>query len=134
MASGSNVIVNSTRGNIVCEHAVVADQALPRMRGLLGRRSLPSGEGLLLQPAPSIHTAFMRFAIDVVFLDRDLRVVKVVEALPPWRAASARRARSTLELAAGEASARGIRTGDTLSVVAAREAPELAGRSSNGHG
>jgi uncharacterized membrane protein (UPF0127 family) len=117
MATDSTVIVNLTRGNVVCERAVLADEALRRMRGLLGRRSLPTGDGLLLQPAPSVHTAFMRFAIDVVFLDRHLQVVKVVESVQPWRTASARRARSTLELAAGEVSARGIRIGDTLGVV-----------------
>ena len=59
----------------------------------------------------------MRFPIDVVFLNRDLQVVKVVECLRPWRMASARRARATLELAAGEASARGIRVGDRLALV-----------------
>jgi uncharacterized protein len=113
----SKPIVNLTRGSVVCEHAAIADQPLRRMRGLLGRRSLPAGEGLLLRPAPSVHTAFMRFPIDVVFLDRDLQVLKLVEALRPWRTASARRARATLELATGEASARGIRIGDTLGVV-----------------
>ena len=79
----SKPIVNLTRGSVVCERAVIADQPLRRMRGLLGRRSLPAGDGLLLRPAPSVHTAFMRFPIDVVFLDRDLQVLKVVEALRP---------------------------------------------------
>jgi uncharacterized membrane protein (UPF0127 family) len=110
-------IVNLTRGTVVCEHAVIADHALRRLRGLLGRRALPAGEGLLLQPAPSVHTAFMRFPIDVIFLDRDLRVVKCVDDLRPWRTASARRARATLELATGEASAREIEVGDRLAVV-----------------
>jgi uncharacterized protein len=113
----SKLIINLTRGRIVCDHTVVADQPLRRMRGLLGRRSLPAGEGLLLQPAPSVHTAFMRFPIDVVFLDRDLQVVKVVEGLRRWRTASARRARTTLELATGEASARGIQVGNRLALV-----------------
>jgi uncharacterized protein len=87
------------------------------MRGLLGRRSLRTDEGLLLQPTSSIHTAFMRFPIDAVFLDGNLRVVKLVEGLRPWRAASARHARATLELAAGEAAARGIQIGDRLELV-----------------
>ena len=59
----------------------------------------------------------MRFPIDVIFLDRDMQVVKMVEGLRPWRAASARRARATLELATGEAAGRGIKIGDTLGVV-----------------
>jgi uncharacterized membrane protein (UPF0127 family)/CheY-like chemotaxis protein len=112
-----NIIVNLTRGTIACDHAAIADRALPRMRGLLGRGFLLSGEGLLLQPAASVHTAFMRFPIDVVFLDRNQRVVKLVERMGAWRTASARHARSTLELPAGEAAARGIQVGDTLAVV-----------------
>jgi uncharacterized protein len=119
MAARSQPIVNLTRGTVVCEHTVVADRVWPRMRGLLGRRSLPEGEGILLQPAPSIHTAFMRFSIDVVFLDRDLHVVKLVETLRPWRMASARRAHAALELAAGQAAARGIEIGDQLALAAA---------------
>jgi uncharacterized membrane protein (UPF0127 family) len=87
------------------------------MRGLMGRRSLPAGEGLLLKPAPSIHTAFMRFSIDVIFLDRDLQVVRLVDGLPPWRAASARAARTVLELAAGEIARREIQVGDKLEVI-----------------
>jgi uncharacterized membrane protein (UPF0127 family)/CheY-like chemotaxis protein len=118
MEPGSKPIVNLTRGSVVCEQALIADRPLRRMRGLLGRPSLPAGEGLMLQPAPSVHTAFMRFPIDVVFLDRNLQVVKLVERLGPWRTAGARQARSALELAAGEAAARAIQVGDRLGVVA----------------
>lgn len=107
-------IINVTRGTIVCEDAVLADRPLPRMRGLLGRESLPAGEGLLLHPAPSIHTAFMRFPIDVVFLDRESVVVRVIDRLPAWRAAKAQRARSVLELPAGECARRGVEVGDWL--------------------
>jgi uncharacterized protein len=119
MAARSQPIVSLTRGTVICEHAVVADRVLPRMRGLLGRRSLPDGEGILLQPAPSIHTAFMRFSIDVIFLDRDLHVVKLVETLRPWRMASTRRAHAALELATGQAAARGIQVGDQLALATA---------------
>src|ERR1700760_4876190 len=114
MATRSHPVVNLTRGTVVCDHAVIADRAASRMRGLLGRSSLPAGEGLLLQPAPSIHTAFMRFPIDVIFLDRSRQVVKLVETLGPWRMASTRRAHAALELAAGQAAARGIELGDRL--------------------
>jgi hypothetical protein len=54
-------IVNLTRQSTVCEQAQIADRPLPHMRGLLGRRSVPAGAGILLGPAPSVHTAFMRF-------------------------------------------------------------------------
>ena len=84
------------------------------MRGLLGRRNLPGGEGILLKPASSVHMAFMRFPIDAVFLDRELRVVKVASDLRPWRAAGSRGAKSVLEIAAGEAERRGVTVGDRL--------------------
>jgi uncharacterized membrane protein (UPF0127 family) len=99
----------------------------PRLRGLLGRNGLPPGEGLLLKPAGSIHTAFMRFAIDAVFLDRGNTVVKVASALRPWRTAACRGARSVLELPAGEASRRGLRPGVSLTQVW-RTARDLAAR------
>ena len=101
-------------GSIVCERCVLADTALARMKGLLGRRELPSGEGILLKPASSVHMAFMRFPIDAVFLDRDMRVVKVAPDLRPWRAAASRGAKSVLEIPAGEASRRGLSVGDRL--------------------
>lgn len=110
---------------------MVANRALPRMRGLLGRRNLPEGEGLLLEPAPAIHTAFMRFPIDVVFLDAYMRVIKVVDSLPPWRSAAARSARAVLELAAGQARHRGVTLGDRLDVQEVTE-PGLARALSSG--
>jgi uncharacterized membrane protein (UPF0127 family) len=84
------------------------------MRGLMGRRGLPAGEGLLISPAPAIHTAFMRFPIDALFLDREMRVLDIVAGLRPWRFASERKARSVLELAAGECARRGVEAGDRL--------------------
>jgi uncharacterized membrane protein (UPF0127 family) len=104
-------------GGVVCERCVVADSVGRRMRGLLGRRELPVGEGLLLQPAPSVHMFFMRFPIDVVFLDRDLQVVDVRPDLRPWRMASKRGARAALELPAGEAGRRGVQVGDVLDLA-----------------
>lgn len=101
-------------GSIVCERCVLADTALARMRGLLGRRELPSGEGILLKPASSVHMAFMRFPIDAVFLDGDSRVVKVAADLQPWRVAGARGSKAVLEIPAGEASRRGLSVGDRL--------------------
>jgi uncharacterized membrane protein (UPF0127 family) len=84
------------------------------MRGLLGRRDLPRGEGILLRPAASIHTFFMRFAIDAVFLAEDGTVVGVARNVRPWRVAAKKRARSVLELAAGECERRQITPGDQL--------------------
>lgn len=99
---------------MVCARCVLADNPWRRLRGLLGRSELPRGEGLLLRPAGSVHTAFMRFAIDIVFLDDDLGVIGVEPRVPPWRVKGRRGARSVLELPAGEAEAQGIDVGDRL--------------------
>jgi uncharacterized membrane protein (UPF0127 family) len=109
----TKLIVNLTNGRCVCV-GELADRPLRRMRGLMGRPSLLAGEGMLIRPAPAIHTAFMRFSIDALFLDRDLRVLEIVEDLPPWRIASQRRARAVLELAAGESARCGVHVGDRL--------------------
>jgi uncharacterized membrane protein (UPF0127 family) len=112
-ASGVVVLVRED-GSKVCERCVVANKMLPRMRGLLGRRSLPAGEGLLIRPAPSVHTFFMRFPIDVVFLSRSGEVLKVSADVGPWRARSCRGAYAVLELTAGEAESRGVAVGDHI--------------------
>lgn len=105
-------------GRVVCEHLLVAARPLERMRGLLGRRSLREGEGILLRPAGSIHTFFMRFAIDAVFLDRELVVIGIERSLRPWRTAGRRGAAAVVELASGECRRRGIELGDSLRVAA----------------
>jgi uncharacterized membrane protein (UPF0127 family) len=115
--SDTKLISNLTRGTVLCERTWDADQPLSRMRGLLGRRVLAPGEGVLSRPASSIHTAAMRRPIDVVFVDREFRVVKVVDRLPPWRVAGASQARSALEIAAGEARLREVSVGDRLAVL-----------------
>jgi uncharacterized protein len=104
-------------GQTVVERCAIADKPWSRMRGLLGRRTLPAGEGILLRPASSVHMFFMRFAIDVVWLDRDLRVLDVRRNLRPWRTAARRGARAALELAAGESERVGLRVGDRLVTV-----------------
>ena len=101
-------------GRVVCERCLVAARPLQRMRGLLGRRELPEGEGLLLRRAGSIHTFFMRFPIDAVFLDREHTVLRVVSYVAPWRAAGQKGAKNVLELPAGEAERRGIEVGQRL--------------------
>jgi len=80
-----------------------ADSFRARLLGLLALPPLQPGEALVLKPCASVHTCFMRYAIDVVYLDRDDCVLKVVPALAPWRVSACLGARATLELAAGEA-------------------------------
>jgi uncharacterized membrane protein (UPF0127 family) len=99
---------------IVCEHCELADTPLRRLRGLLGRDGLGPGEGILLRPAPAIHTWFMRFSIDAVFIDKGLEVVGVSEEVRPWRFTRTKGAHSVIELAAGESHRLGIATGDRL--------------------
>lgn len=112
------MIVNRTReGSVVCARTEVADTLFKRLRGLLGRAALPSGEGMLFRGESSIHSAFMRFRFDAVFMDRELRVVGLAEHIPPWRARAARGARNVLELAAGEISRTGVALGDELAEV-----------------
>jgi uncharacterized membrane protein (UPF0127 family) len=106
-------------GRVVCPALSVADTPVSRMKGLLGRRSLTTGEGLLLRPAGSIHTAFMRFPIDAVFLDANLRVLRVEANLRPWRIAAQRGARAVVELPAGTAEGMGLAVGLTLELAEA---------------
>jgi uncharacterized protein len=95
----------------------VARNPISRFVGLLGRRGLPEGVGLWIRPCSSVHMFGMRFAIDVVYLNRDCEVVKVVSHLKPWRvSAGGRRTHSTIELAAGEVARLGIVPGATIRV------------------
>jgi uncharacterized protein len=107
-------------GGVVCEQCVIADTVLRRLRGLIGRRELPAGQGMVLRAEWSIHTAFMSFPIDVVFLDRDQVVLKVVPSLKPWRAAICRGARDVVELAAGECARHRLKACDRVTWAASR--------------
>lgn len=103
-----------SNGETICERCTVAASMFSRLKGLLGRSAMGRDEGILLRPASSVHTAFMRFPIDAVFLDRDLRVLRVATDLRPWRAAGCRGARAVLELSSGESERRGVRPGDRM--------------------
>ncbi len=104
-------------GTVVCERCELADGFFTRMRGLLGRSGLDPEEGMLIRPAGSVHTFFMRFPIDCVFVDREVTVVAVREDVPPWRAAGAKGAKATLELPAGAAARAGLAAGDRLRLI-----------------
>lgn len=111
-------VINERKGTVVAEQARLARGAWSRLRGLLGRRALADGEALLLSPCSSVHTMFMRFPIDVVFIDGGNRVVKVVSELRPFRVARAPgSARTVLELAAGAAGRARVEPGDRLVMV-----------------
>ena len=95
---------------------VVTESAWERTVGLLGHSGLAPDAGLLILGCASIHTFFMRFAIDAVFLDETMRICKVVENLVPWRAARGRGARHVLELPAGTAARLGLHSGITTRI------------------
>lgn len=70
---------------ILAKRLAVADTFWSRFKGLMGKKKLISGCALLLYPCSSVHTFFMRFPIDVVYLDKDMNILKVVKAMKPWR-------------------------------------------------
>ena len=95
-----------------------ADTFLKRFLGLMGRGKLPQGQGLLLSPCSSVHMCFMRFSIDVLYLDGVGRILKIVPNLRPWIGLSlCPGARAALELAAGEVGRLGLREGMRLKRV-----------------
>ena len=88
---------------------------MSRLVGLLGRGSLPSGEALVIDPCSSVHTAFMRFAIDVLYVSRDGEVLKIVASMKPFRASAMARARCyVIELPSGTAADTNTAVGDEL--------------------
>jgi hypothetical protein len=98
------IIFNRTKNMQVVSNALKADTFMTRLLGLIPRKTLGREEGLWLDPCAMIHTCFMSFPIDAVFLTSDLRVAKVCPALKPWRCSPwVRGAQSVLELASGAA-------------------------------
>lgn len=111
------MITNVTRETVLATDAQTARNPWRRLIGLMGRRQLPAGSALVLPNTQGVHTHFMRFAIDIVFYDRDLRVLDVVESMAPWRFSPYRfRAKGVIELPAGAVRATGTRPGDALVV------------------
>jgi len=101
-------------GKCVVGEAWKTTTAWDRMRGLLGRPELTQTQGLLIEPCAAVHTIGMRYSLDLVFLDRQLRVKKTVRRLPPWRWAACAGAHSTLELAPGALDSAALKPGDAL--------------------
>lgn len=96
----------------------IADTSLTRLAGLMGRRRLDAGCGLLIRPSCGVHTFGMFFSIDVVALDKGLRVLKLWPRLAPFRVTSIHlKAHSFLELPAGQISHCRIKVGDQLEFV-----------------
>jgi uncharacterized membrane protein (UPF0127 family) len=106
---------NAERGAVLATRARLASSITSRFFGLMGRKRVEEGGGMLLTRSSSIHSFFMRFRFDAIFLDKQDRVVKVVPAMRQWWVAfGGRGAKHTLELPAGVAEATGTQVGDTL--------------------
>jgi len=113
-ASLSLRITNQTRNTVLGDLIDVADTSAKRRTGLLKHNGLKPGEGLWIVPCESVHTFFMKFPIDLVYLDRKNKVRKVRHAVKPWRMSICLTAHSIIELPAGAAQQTGTQTGDEL--------------------
>jgi uncharacterized membrane protein (UPF0127 family) len=107
---------NQTRNTVLGGSVDVADSSQKRRTGLLKHTHLEEGEGLWIVPCESVHTFFMKFAIDLVYLDKKKKVRKVRSAVPPWRASACLTAHSIIELPAGTIEKSGTQPGDQLSI------------------
>ena len=105
---------NVSRNTLLADRAGIADSSKTRKVGLLKHTSLEPGDGLWIAPCEAVHTIGMKFPIDVLFLDRKLRVVKIRREMPQWRIAGSFRAHSVLELPPGTAQATSTAPGDQL--------------------
>ncbi|HZP48382.1 MAG TPA: DUF192 domain-containing protein [Vicinamibacterales bacterium] len=105
-------LLNERTGETIASSVELADTRASRRKGLLGRASLDPAAALVIKPCFAIHTAFMQFPIDVVFVDRQWTVRRIAEQVGPWRMAACFGARMVVELAAG--AGRGIRVGDKV--------------------
>jgi len=113
----SLVLTNTRNDSVVARTLLTAFDSRSRRRGLLHHVSLPEGTGLIIAPSNAIHTCFMRFAIDVAFVSRDGRVLRVRPAMRPWRIAAAWRGFAVIELPAGALDRAATRTGGKLRIA-----------------
>ena len=107
-------VKNATKNTVLAENAAVANTSATRRRGLLERGDFPRGEGLWIVPCEAVHTFWMKFPIDLVYLNKRKQVVKVRHAVPPWRVSACLRAHSVLELPPGTARETETEPGDQL--------------------
>ena len=111
-------VTNITRGSSVGESVKLADTSLTRMFGLLGKRGLDAGGGLWIKPSSGVHTFFMSFSIDVIGLDRNLRVIRLWRCLRPFRVTSvSMKIRSVVELPCGVIKETQTQIGDQIEIA-----------------
>lgn len=127
--STPHVLENVRTGAVVADHLLTAFDSASRRQGLLGRDSLPDGTALIIAPSNAVHTFFMRFSIDLAFVRRDGRVIKVRTAVGPRRLSAAIRAFAVVELAAGALARSGTESGDMLICRPAASPPDRSASS-----
>jgi uncharacterized membrane protein (UPF0127 family) len=110
------LVRNQTRETVLANAADMADTSEKRRTGLLKHTGLAPGEGLWIVPCESVHTFFMKFPIDLVYLDKKRKVKKVRHAVPAWRLSACLSAHSILELPAGTIKETRTEPGDQLAV------------------
>jgi uncharacterized membrane protein (UPF0127 family) len=111
-------VTDETRGTVIGNRIEVAETSLTRMVGLLGRRGLNAGEGLWIRPSSGVHTFFMRFSIDVIGLDKEMKVVKLWRRLVPYRVTSVSMTLSSvIELGPGAIDVCHVQIGDRLTIA-----------------
>lgn len=112
------VVKNTSKQCVLCSNCKVANSFISRFIGLMGRKNLEQGNGLIIVPCNSIHTFFMKFPIDVVFIDRNNTVVRLVENIKPWKISRVVwKAHSAIELPPGTISSTGTETGDRIELA-----------------
>jgi uncharacterized membrane protein (UPF0127 family) len=117
-------VFNEAQQTLLVNNLVIADQPWQRIKGLLGKKDLPCGNGLLITPCNSIHSFFMRFSFDAVFLDKDYTVVYIVENMEPFRVSRIiRQAEMVLELPAGTVTQSKTTIGDKLHICSLCSGP-----------
>jgi uncharacterized membrane protein (UPF0127 family) len=119
-------ISNLTRRTVLATSLEVADTGEKRNKGLLGRKALAPGGGLWITPCESVHTFFMKFPIDLIYLDRKQQIKKLRHAVPAWRMSACLSAHSILELPAGTIRNTQTDYGDTLEFSPASSPAESA--------
>ena len=111
-------LINQTKNTILAEDIYFADTPFKRLKGLLGRKNLNRGEALIIKPCNSIHTFFMRFPIDVLFLDRNNQAVQIIPSLKPFRLTRIYfKANLVIELPSGTINATNTHIGDRLQIL-----------------
>lgn len=107
-------IINTRSGKVIADRLLTAFDSQSRRKGLLAHGSLPRSTALIIAPTNAIHTFFMKFPIDIVFVSKAGRILKIRSRVPAWRMTGSLRAYAVLEMAAGSVDGSDMKVGDEL--------------------